>query len=77
MSQSVEQACYQVLEKRRKRGLVEVMKSKLPYPQFLSVLGRNEGREGQDCDENFWQKTMNHIQPHLIILPTRFLTEQI
>lgn len=39
MSQSVEQACYQVLEKRRKRGLVEVVKSKLPYPQFLLVLG--------------------------------------
>ena len=60
--------------RRRKRGLVEVMKSKLPYPQLLSVLwGRDEGREGQDRDGNFWQKTINHIQPYLTTLPTRFL----
>lgn len=74
MGLSVEQGCHHVPGRRRKRVLVEVMKSKLPYPQLLSVLwGRDEGREDQDRDENFWQKTVNHIQPYLTTLRTHFL----
>lgn len=62
-----------------KRDLIEGRRSKPPSPLSLSMLGEkgDEGEESKDCNENYWQNSLNYIQPHLITLSTCFLIKRI